>query len=402
MKFTKFTKFILLLVSVVFFLLNGCGGGEEEEEENGENGENEKVIIPAIDSFETLIAGEELTVDTAGEITDIKFNTKWIVVSNPLGIHIYNKERKLRASLTGHQSIVQTIALSEDREGFFFIAAGCSDGTIRIWNADEMETEIDDGKQANKILIFTKDSTEYYRDMNQQLSGIQKLAFSHTDSGFLVSGHEDGEVKLWKPQRLWEDEAEAAPLDTCESHTDPITALTFSNDGTYFASGSKDKKVQIWDPKDCRNVRGYTNEAGEITALIYLPIDEFLKLKGNFLVGGGKDSKITLWHVVPGRLEGKDNVQEFILNKGQEVTALTFLKDRNLLVAGTNTSDIYAWDITDIDSEGKPSGHFQESHQSAITALASLDEGTVLASGSEDGTIHILDVDDHNFIPSQE
>lgn len=124
-------------------------------------------------------------------------------------------------------------------------------------------------------------------------------------------------------------------------------------------------------------------------------------MEGTFLVGGGTDSKIILWHVVQGRLEAKDNVQEFTLNNGQEVTALTFLKDRNLLVAGTNNSDIYAWDITNIGPEGEPSGSFQESHRSSITALASLNEGTVLASGSEDGIIHILDPDD-DFSPSEQ
>ena len=212
MKVTKFTILILLLVSVIFCLLNGCGD-EDEEQVDEEQVDEEQVDEEQVTaSFETLTAGEELTVDTAGEITDIKFNTKWIVVSNPLGIHIYNKERKLRASLTGHQSTVQTIALSEDREGSFFIAAGCSDGTIRIWNADKLETKIDDNKEANKILIFTKNSTEYYRDMNKQPIGIQKLAFSHTDSEFLVSGHKDGEVKLWNTQRLWDDGVDTAPL----------------------------------------------------------------------------------------------------------------------------------------------------------------------------------------------
>ena len=191
-------------------------------------------------------------------------------------------------------------------------------------------------------------------------------------------------------------------LDTCESHTRKITALTFSYDDLYFASGSFNGKVQIWGDNSCKSIKTYSNDKGSITALIFLPIDQFLDMEGTFLVGGRTDSKIVLWQVKERRNEGKDNVQEFTLNNSQEVTALTFLKDRNLLVAGTNKSNIYAWDITNIDPEGKPSGHFQESHQSSITALASLNEGTVLASGSEDGTIHILDVNDHNFILSQE
>lgn len=259
MKVKKFTILILLLVSVLFSLLSGCGRGEEEEEEK------------ASDFFQTvaLTAGEELTFDTAGEITDIKFNTKWIVVSNPLGIHIYNKERELRASLTGHPSTVQTIALSENK-GSFFIAAGCSDGTIRIWNAEGLETKIDDDKELNKILIFTKDSTEYYQDIeNQHLSGVQTLAFSHSGSEFLASGDKNGSIKLWNIQRFWDDGVEEAASDICESaksHTDTITALTFSNDELYFASGSRDKKVQIWGAEDCRSIKTYSNEAGKITA----------------------------------------------------------------------------------------------------------------------------------------
>ena len=385
----KFTKLILLLISVLFSLLNGCGGDEEEE-------------------FETLKAGETLTVDTAGEITDIKFNAKWIVVSNPLAIHIYNKEKELRASLTGHEGIVQTIALSEESEGSFFIAVGCSDGTIRIWDAAELGKKID-SKKSNEILIFTKDSTEYYKDIkNQDLSGIQTLAFSHKDRNLAI-GDKNGRIKLWNIQRFWDNGLEEAASDICgsaKSHTGTITALTFSNNRPYFASGSRDKKVQIWGTEGCRSIKTYSNEAGQIAALMFLPIDQFLDMKGAFLVGGGtgsqnKGPQIILWHVEEGISEEKDNVQEFTLNNGQDVTALTFLKDRNLLVAGTNNSDIYAWDITNIDPEGKPSGSFQESHQSSITALASLHNGTILASGSEDGIIHILDPDD-DFIPSEQ
>lgn len=389
----KFTILILLLVSVLFSFLNGCG-------------DKEVVVIvkevpPPSETLE-LTTSEELTVDTAGEITGIMSHVDWIIVSNPFEIQIYDdKENKLRALLSGHTGTVQSIALSEDRGGDFFIAAGCSDGTIRVWDADKLISEINN---SDKILIFTKQSTEYYQDMNKQPSGIQTLAFSHKGSEFLASGDEGRDIKLWNIQRFWDEGVEAAPSDSCESvrsHTSTITALTFSNDDSYFASGSRDKKIQIWDAGDCRSIKTYSNDRGEITALIFLPIDQFLDMEGNFLVGGRTDSTIVLWQVKEGRDEAEDNVKEFILDDGQEVTALTFLKDRNLLVAGTNKSNIYAWDITNIDPEGKPSWRFQESHQSSITALASLQEGTVLASGSEDGTISILRPDETLSLPQQ-
>ena len=382
MKVTRVTILILLLVSVLFSLLNGCtkgSGGQEDEEE---------VITP----LEILTADEDLTVGTTGEITDIKFNTKWIVVSNPLGIHIYNKEKTLRASLTGHQGIVQTIALSEGSKSFFFIAAGCSDGTIRIWSADKLEAEINKG--SNKILIFTNENKDYYQDISTGHSGgVKRLVFPRESSKLLASRGNDHNIKLWEAEEfeeLWNIDPEASTIDPDQTLSDPvnrISALTFSDDGTKLASGNLNGEVRTWKPGQTANEKIFPGDQNEeIIALVFLSGSQYI-------VSVNSASEIVLWDTLKAGVNAQKSKRKFVFDDSDEkdtpeVTALAFLNHSSLLVAGTAKGDIYFWKTTETEEEVKPSKPLQK-HYASITALASSTEGTLLASGSKDGTIHI-------------
>ena len=74
----------------------------------------------------------------------------------------------------------------------------------------------------------------------------------------------------------------------------------------------------------------------------------------------------------------------------EEITALAFLKHSKLLVAGTEEGNIYCWNMDITDPADSKSGPLKM-HEAPITVLASSPEGTILASGSVDGTFHILD-----------
>ena len=384
MKVPKFTVLILLFISVLFSFLNGCGEDDEDDMEVPENSPSE---------FLKVVPGKELGVGTAGEITDIKFHSQWIVVSNLFEIQIYkDRGNKLLASLTGHPGAVKTVALSEDSQGSFYIAAGCSDGTIRVWNAKDVKEKID-SKQANEVLIFAKENSEYYRDIKDSTS-VKTVAFSNKDKKLLASTGNDAHIKLWNVEKLWSGESNEPATEPDKEFPEPegnVSALVFSYDGNYLANGTSREAVRIRDPNSGVTRKIFDDDKDDklaIIALAFFPGDRLLDMEGQFLAGARTDSKILLWNVTKKGTGLQDSVKEFTLNN-DIITALAFLNHSSLLVAGTGDGDIYAWNINNGEPDGKPSGRFQVPHRSSITALASSTEGTFLASGSVDGIIHI-------------
>ena len=389
MKITKFTILTLLLVSVLFSLLNGCGGDTEEEEEE----EQPSTIL-------TVDLEEELAIASAGRISDIKFHDTWMVVSNPFEIQIYhihnnvydNQNIKLRALLTGHQGTVETVVLSDDSEGLLSIAAGCSDGTIRIWKAGEVNQKINPD-QSNQILIFTEENKEYYQDIEGKHSGgVKTLAFPSENKEFLVSrGGNDSTINLWSIGNSWDIKSGTSPDDDLP---DPdgfaVSALTFSSDGTYFAGGNSDGKVRVWKPGIPVNTENFSIDEKKIVALVFLS-------DSRYLVSADSDSQIVLWDIDKGGADGQDTTREFVFSDPEagdrKVTTLAFLSHSDLLAAGTDKNNIYFWKTTGTESKVKSSQPLQK-HHSPITALASSVESTVLASGSEDGTIYISKEDE--------
>ena len=386
MKVTKLTILTLLLISVLFFMLNGC----DTDNENDSNG-----VVNGPSEILRVVPGKELAVGTAGEITDIKFHDQWIVVSNLFEIQIY-KDRgdKLQASLTGHPGIVETVALSEDSQGSFFIAAGCSDGTIRIWNAKTVKEKLGT-KQSSEVLIFAKENEDYYRDIKDaHAGGVKTVVFSNKDKKLLASRDGSPDIKLWNVGELWDIQLEAPTIDAFKVIRElegAVSALVFSDDGNDLVNGTAREAVKIRNPNSGDTKTIFDDDKNvnvEITALAFFPGNRLLDMEGRFLAGARSDSKILLWNIRKKGTGLQDSVKEFTLNNAV-ITALAFLSHSSLLVAGTNDGEIYAWDMNNIAPEGKPSGYFQEPHHSSITALASSTEGTFLASGSADGIIHI-------------
>ena len=120
--------------------------------------------------------------------------------------------------LKGHTDDVYSVAFSSDGT---MLVSGSNDGTSKLWDVV---------RRTNTVTF------EGHKD------NVTSVGFS-PDGATIVSGSEDGTVKLW-------DVATGTNIATLEGHTDEVLwvlSVAFSPHGTIVASGSSDNTVKLWD-----------------------------------------------------------------------------------------------------------------------------------------------------------
>ena len=69
---------------------------------------------------------------------------------------------------------------------------------------------------------------------------VRCVAFKPNNANIVVSGSDDKTIKTW-------DITSGSCLSTLRGHTDFVTSVCFSPDGSKIVSGSEDKTILVWD-----------------------------------------------------------------------------------------------------------------------------------------------------------
>jgi WD40 repeat protein len=203
-----------------------------------------------------------------------------------------------------------------------------------------------------------------------------------------------------------------------KGHSNEVTSLAFSPDGSKLISGSLDKSVRVWNVKSGSQIRMLPTSDCEVRCVAYSPQSDLVAFGGEHspsrrpevvtvwdltkgaeiarfcidwssirylaispdgarLAAGASYSKTTVW-----TLGGKSKLLE--LHTGEAVKAVAFSPDSRTITTGGSNGSLRQWDTfsgKELNGADVPAG--------PIRSISVASDGRHLAAGSEDGTVRI-------------
>ena len=265
----------------------------------------------------------------------------------------------LRQALAGHTDAIRVVAFTPDGK----LLASADDKNLKVWEVDtgKLLRTIDDIKEVSSI-AFSPDgklmvtaseeavglwdastwtklrafkTEEPHRHGNiEYCCGSTALAARFDALGeSIISGHEDGTIKVWNPKPV-------NPLPT--PYTELVFVVKTSEKNESFAWSPNEKFVvvneggseapAIWNWSTRKPIRRLSSEANYITQMIFSPDSRLIATSD---VGG----QIALWDAGTGKL-----VREF--DGGiSGYDAIAFSPDGTRLASGGTNQNIIMWDV---------------------------------------------------------
>lgn len=161
------------------------------------------------------------------------------------------------------------------------------------------------------------------------------------------------------------------------AHTDEVSVLAFSADGTLLVSGGKDKTIKIWSVADGALLKTITGPTGTVYMLVISP-------DGKLLVSSGEDRLVRAWSLPDGKpLE---------LPEPLGSTAKCFSPDGGMLVTGVDSEkSLKIWSVPGFEWLNSLMGHTGTPYEAVFTP-----DGKLIATSAADNTVRLWSLEDVN------
>ncbi|EDO35758.1 predicted protein [Nematostella vectensis] len=226
-------------------------------------------------------------------------------------------------------------------------AAGGGDG-IEDDDADEDDT-VDDAN-----VTFEKHT-----------GSVFSVGVDPVNSLLAVSGGEDDKAYVWKL-------ANGEVMFECTGHKDSVTHTGFSHDSKLVASGDMSGMIKVWNASTGQEVWSF-----ECADLEWLDWHHAV----NVLLAGTADGDTWMWKIPSG------DTKTF-QSHGCRSTCGMFMKDGARAIAGYEDGTLKVWDL----KKGSNIFHLSDgtSHQGPLTCVDCNKDDVLIASGSEDSTVKLI------------
>jgi len=334
-----------------------------------------------------------------GEVADVPavtFSEDGHVVSTGadggIRVHRASDGKLLRHAPKAHRERVTAAAMARGR-----LATGSTDGTVRVWRLGDLQPEAAFRTASPAVFWLHRHFAGAVVDAvfaTAVAPNGETVAFGVGGGGVHL-----GRIKDSRSQHLG-------------AHSDRATALAFSPDGLFLASGGWDGTIRLWATQDGRAIATMTTpERAEYPSAIGYAAAWHLKAawwvnglscssNGRFLACAAGYGKLQLWRLIDRVQVGSWKAHEHDALSGRAaakgigmgrqtpllggVSCVAFGPRDETIASGGDDTRVRIWRASDGACLADLGGH-----AGGVTGVAFSPSGQLLASASWDGTIKI-------------
>lgn len=235
------------------------------------------------------------------------------------------------------------------------------------------------------IRLWDLNTQKVLATLSEHSQAVKSVAYS-SDGKILATASDDQTIKLWDLNQFQE-------ICTLVGHSHAVKSVAFSPDGQILASGSWDKTVKLWDVNTSKEIFTLTGHKLQVSSVAFSP-------QGQLLASASFDRTICLWQLPATEVLQKyseatgefKNRPDFTLlgtlsGHAWAVLTIAFSPDGKILATGSDDNTIKLWEVNTGQVITTLLGHSW-----SVVAVTFTADGTMLVSASRDRTVKLWKV----------